>query len=1217
MMRFFTVLFACLFLSAPLALAQTSLEGKVTEEGSGEAVIFGNVALYKNGVLITGTETDFDGNYVFSNIDPGTYDVEASYVGFTTQRNVGVVVLAGKAIRLDFALSSGVILETVEIIDYIVPLIEQDNTTQGGIKTAEQIRNLPVKNINALAATTAGLSSIDGGAISIRGSRTDATNYYIDGVRVSGNLVPQSEIDQLQVITGGIEAQYGDVTGGIISLTTKGPSQRFSGGIELETSEFLDAFGYNLVSANLSGPILKRKDGRSILGFRVSGQLLDRKDENPRAYGFYHATEETIDQIEADPLYTQFGSSQNSAENLTSADVILSEAAPNERQTDYDATARLDARLSDFVDLTLSGSYSSYKDRFSQGRAWGLLNWRNNPIDENDFYRVNLRFRHRLGGGPSGDPQAAAGKASVIRNASYSLQLGYEKNLRNLQDTRHQNRFFDYGYVGSFDNSWSPAVGESEYSGGFPVQLPTGEFIRIAHAGYVQQFNGWTPGTINPVVANFNKLLEDVPAMNQFNAFNSFQSGSFTETWGGLHQNVGRIYNNYQMDEGERYTFGVTSGFDLFPGGSEKGRHNIQFGILYEQRITRHWRIAPNRLWEIARLYANSHILGVDTNNIIGSFYDSTFMMDFDQFQTLIDNEVIQDADIQFFKKVRELTGQTVYDYVNLDAISPDRLSLDMFSPQELNDRQIMNYYGYDYLGNKLSNSTSFEDFFTDIVDGQRQFTVAPNKPIYSSAYIQDKFTFKDIIFRLGLRVDRYDANTKVLKDPYTLYEIMAAQDFYAGPGAGEQRPPNVDDSWKIYVESDGSTDVKAYRDGDQWYNATGSPVNSGNAIFAGQLVHPYYVEQNIELRDIRSRSFDPNTIFEDYTPQVNWMPRLAFSFPISDEANFFMHYDILVQRPPSNIIATALDYYYFEDTQPRNNPNLKPERTVDWEAGFKQKLTNSSALTISAYVKELRDMIQAQFLLNLPPPINLYETIGNLDFGTVKGLSLSYDLRRTNNLELTASYTLQFADGTGSTVDSQRDIARNGNLRQLIPLNFDERHRFVANMDYRYDSGKRYNGPRLFGADIFSDAGVNLQVVTVSGRPYTKQQNPTRFGGTGFLGAINGSRYPWNVTLDLRANKQFRLTPADSEKNPVYVDVYLRVQNLLDTRNIIGVYRASGSAEDDGYLASSFGQDEIRNLEESGRDSDLFLTSYQWLLLNPGFYTLPRRMYLGAIVQF
>jgi hypothetical protein len=80
---------------------------------------------------------------------------------------------------------------------------------------------------------------------------------------------------------------------------------------------------------------------------------------------------------------------------------------------------------------------------------------------------------------------------------------------------------------------------------------------------------------------------------------------------------------------------------------------------------------------------------------------------------------------------------------------------------------------------------------------------------------------------------------------------------------------------------------------------------------------------------------------------------------------------------------------------------------------------------------------------------------------------------------------------------------------------------------------------------------------------------------------------------------------------------VYFRVQNLFDARNVIGVYRASGSDEDDGYLASSFGQDELRNLEESGRDVEAFLTSYQWLLVNPGFYTLPRRMYIGATVQF
>ena len=74
-----------------------------------------------------------------------------------------------------------------------------------------------MKNIQALAAASGGVSSSNGGDISIRGSRTGSTNYYIDGIPFAGGAyLPPNEIEQLQVITGGLEAQYGDVTGGLI-----------------------------------------------------------------------------------------------------------------------------------------------------------------------------------------------------------------------------------------------------------------------------------------------------------------------------------------------------------------------------------------------------------------------------------------------------------------------------------------------------------------------------------------------------------------------------------------------------------------------------------------------------------------------------------------------------------------------------------------------------------------------------------------------------------------------------------------------------------------------------------------------------------------------------------------------------------------------------------------------------------------------------------------
>ena len=299
----------------------------------------------------------------------------------------------------------------------------------------------------------------------------------------------------------------------------------------------------------------------------------------------------------------------------------------------------------------------------------------------------------------------------------------------------------------------------------------------------------------------------------------------------------------------------------------------------------------------------------------------------------------------------------------------------------------------------------------------------------------------------------------------------------------------------------------------------------------------------------------------------------------------------------------------------PINNPNLRPEKTIDYEVGFQQKISNSSALKIAAYYRELRDMIQAR-VYAFVPVLGSYRTFDNQDFGTTKGFSMTYDLRRTNNLQFQTSYTLQFADGTGSSALGQVNTAENGNLRTLFPLSFDERHRLNAIIDYRYGRGSRYNGPRWFGADVFADAGLNLQAVAISGRPFTRRITPRQFGGDGTVGAINGARLPWNFTLNLRADKNFELKGLGGE-NPPNLNVYVRVQNLLDARNIISVYPATGSPEDDGFLASSDGVARVRNLADSGRNTEAFLAAYSWALANPDFYTLPRRIFLGAIVEF
>ena len=77
-------------------MAQTSVGGKVTDVDNGDDLIGATVILNQNGVYVTGTSTDFDGNFKL-NVDPGTYDVEVSYIGYPTNRITGVVVKAGQS----------------------------------------------------------------------------------------------------------------------------------------------------------------------------------------------------------------------------------------------------------------------------------------------------------------------------------------------------------------------------------------------------------------------------------------------------------------------------------------------------------------------------------------------------------------------------------------------------------------------------------------------------------------------------------------------------------------------------------------------------------------------------------------------------------------------------------------------------------------------------------------------------------------------------------------------------------------------------------------------------------------------------------------------------------------------------------------------------------------------------------------------------------------
>jgi len=100
-----------------------------------------------------------------------------------------------------------------------------------------------------------------------------------------------------------------------------------------------------------------------------------------------------------------------------------------------------------------------------------------------------------------------------------------------------------------------------------------------------------------------------------------------------------------------------------------------------------------------------------------------------------------------------------------------------------------------------------------------------------------------------------------------------------------------------------------------------------------------------------------------------------------------------------------------------------------------------------------------------------------------------------------------------------------------------------------------------------------------------------------------------------MRADKRFTVKVTEEKK--VSFNAYFRVQNLFDIRNVRNVFGFTGDPEDDGYLISNFGTDRVDGISDQNRNEESFLAAYNWRLDSFANFQLPRRMYLGIIMDF
>ena len=221
----------------------------------------------------------------------------------------------------------------------------------------------------------------------------------------------------------------------------------------------------------------------------------------------------------------------------------------------------------------------------------------------------------------------------------------------------------------------------------------------------------------------------------------------------------------------------------------------------------------------------------------------------------------------------------------------------------------------------------------------------------------------------------------------------------------------------------------------------------------------------------------------------------------------------------------------------------------------------------------------------------------------------------------MTANYTLQFADGTGSDATSMGALINAGlpNLRNIFPYSYDQRHAFAITFDYRYGEGEDYNGPKIGDFNIFENTGLNIFTNIYSGSPYSAQTFITDEGignlNAGISGTLNGSRLPWSYRLDLQLDRtlNIKLASKDDKDKFAYLNFYIRVTNLLNQFNLLGVYRATGNWDDDGYLAAAASQTSIQNQT----DEQSFRDYYSMKVQNAFNISSPRTIRLGIKFDF
>ncbi len=417
---------------------------------------------------------------------------------------------------------------------------------------------------------------------------------------------------------------------------------------------------------------------------------------------------------------------------------------------------------------------------------------------------------------------------------------------------------------------------------------------------------------------------------------------------------------------------------------------------------------------------------------------------------------------------------------------------------------------------------------------GYQKYSESPRN---FSAYVQDKIEFDNLIINVGLRFDYFDPNSRVvsdLEDPDITSPTKQENQYRDQNGNGQQDP--------------GEPDVTLEERQEYWY--------------------------------------------KDTSVKTQLSPRIGVAYPINDRGVLYFSYGYFFQVPSYSFMYTNSRVFVGERSGNLGlfgNPDLRPERSTQYELGLKQEIFDGTAIELTGYYKDTRDYVSSRPQVTGAASTN-YGIYFNRDFSKSIGFTFAFNQFVSQRFNFGLDYTFSSVEGSNSDPNSEYfDIVNAGTqidstnqtsstTKLIQPLNWDRAHIVNGSMFY---SGNKW--------------GANLITKFSTGTPYTPQTDipGVEIGvGASTRDLRNTSRLPARLTVDLNTYKNFNLPNGSS------MELFLNIYNLLDSKVINSVYGDSGEATAPLPINTV-----------SSADPGFYS--------NPTFYAEPRRIQLGLSISF